>query len=718
MHPLRTIKVFLASSEEMENDRNAFGNLIRRLDDIYRKRGIHIELFEWEDTDAAYCGRRKQDEYNDEVRSSDMFIALFHRKAGAFTLEEFDVAIDEFEKTQVKPKPYVYCRVLCGGETDSAELAEFKRRLFEEMGHYWVNYSNKDSLCLHFVMQLQMVEGDKSDRLKAEGGEVTLDGVRIAGMDKLSFVADNPDYQRMSRRLEELPALIEKTRLRLEKYPDDEEFQDDLQRLLDERNQLQVEFDQQQTLMLETAQRIARLQGERITERMRRAIDAFERGDVREANVILDEAERDAARNLADYRQSKEITEQKRQTVIHSIEELLLKASTLMADATIAIQERIDKTAALYAQADEMASEVDYDKEKYQILLYDYSIFLYHYGRYKESLAVNEKLLPLTIELFGEEHGDTSICYNNIGLVLEFMGEFSRALPFLEKALAISISVHGEANPEVATTYNNIGLAYEDLGNYTRAMESYRKALSIFKKTVGEDHSGTATAYDNIGRVYGLMGDHSCALEYMEKDLAICEKVLGDEHPDTATACNNIGTEYCEMGDYPRALQFMERALAIWEKVLGEGHPNMATCYNNIGLVYDCSGDYPRSLEYTQKSLALCERILGDEHPDTASSYNNIGLVYEHMGDWDRALEFYLKSLAISEKNPGPEHPDTATCYSNIGLLHHKMGDDQRALEYLEKALVIREKKLGDKHPDTCDVRDAVHDIREALSKA
>ena len=123
MHPLRTIKVFLASSEEMENDRNAFGNLIRRLDDIYRKRGIHIELFEWEDTDAAYCGRRKQDEYNDEVRASDMFIALFHRKAGAFTLEEFDVAIDEFEKTQVKPKPYVYCRVLCDGETDSAELA-------------------------------------------------------------------------------------------------------------------------------------------------------------------------------------------------------------------------------------------------------------------------------------------------------------------------------------------------------------------------------------------------------------------------------------------------------------------------------------------------------------------------------------------------------------------------------------------------------------------
>ena len=75
MDTTRTIQVFLASSEELKNDRNTFGNLVRRLDDIYKKRGIRIKLFEWEDYDAAYNNRRKQDEYNDEVRASDMFLA-------------------------------------------------------------------------------------------------------------------------------------------------------------------------------------------------------------------------------------------------------------------------------------------------------------------------------------------------------------------------------------------------------------------------------------------------------------------------------------------------------------------------------------------------------------------------------------------------------------------------------------------------------------------
>ena len=51
---MKTIKIFLASSDELVNDRNAFGNLVRRLDKNYEQKGIRIELFEWEDYDAAY----------------------------------------------------------------------------------------------------------------------------------------------------------------------------------------------------------------------------------------------------------------------------------------------------------------------------------------------------------------------------------------------------------------------------------------------------------------------------------------------------------------------------------------------------------------------------------------------------------------------------------------------------------------------------------------
>ena len=585
---MKTIKIFLASSEELEDDRNAFGNLVRRLNKTYEKRGIHLELFEWEDYDAAYNDRRKQDEYNDEVRASDMFLAVFHRVAGKFTIEEFDVATEEFRKKGI-PKSYVYCKDLKDGDVESEELKEFKKRLFEEMGHYWSRYANRDTMQLHFVMQLQLVESSTRDALKVEDGNVVLDGQPIARMENLPFAGLNEDFQKMSARLAELPIKIEKARTKTEKYPDDEDFQDELQALLNEYNKLKDDFAEYQNNLFATAKRIAQLQGERITDRMRRAMEAFNEGKVREANIILDEAERDGEIALQEYKQSKELTEQKRQNVITSIEEILLKCSTTMADLSIAIDKRIDKTEALYAQADAMAQECDYEKEQYEKLLSDYTDFLREYAKYDRALELESQLMHLREELYGLEHPDT------------------------------------------ATSYNNIGIIYYYKGDYDRALEYYLKALVIQEKVLGEDHPYTAESYNSIGIVYYYKGDHDGALEYYFKALAISEKVLGKDHPNTASSYNCIGIVYKNKGDYDRALEYHFKALAISETVLGKDHPDTASSYDNIGVVYYYKGDYDGALEYYFKALAIQEKVLGKDHPDTQQTIDNISLVKEKM---------------------------------------------------------------------------------------
>lgn len=223
---MKTIKIFLASSDELVNDRNAFGNLVRRLDKIYEQKGIRIELFEWEDYDAAYNDRRKQDEYNDQVRACDMFLALFHIKAGRYTIEEFDVATEEFRRTGKTPKSYVYCRDLGSGEQESFELKEFKKHLFNELGHYWCKYNNQESLQLHFVMQLLLFDNNRMDDLKVEDGWVLLDNMQIAQMSNLSFVEGNNAYQQMLSELACLPQKIEKAQLRSENYPDDDDLKE------------------------------------------------------------------------------------------------------------------------------------------------------------------------------------------------------------------------------------------------------------------------------------------------------------------------------------------------------------------------------------------------------------------------------------------------------------------------------------------------------------
>ncbi|MBR2475855.1 MAG: tetratricopeptide repeat protein, partial [Bacteroidaceae bacterium] len=499
---MKTIKIFWASSEELINDHDVLANLIRKLNKSYEKRGIYLELIDGDDCEVAD---------NEKVRASDMFLALFHREFSKFVIEEFDVAKDEFKKRSF-PKTYVYCKDISEGESESEELKEFKERLINEMGHYWSRYANEDSMQLQFVMQLQLVETTNQEALKVENGNIMFDGLQVAKMENLPFAALNEDFQKMHKRLAELPEKIEKKRLRVDKYPDDEEPKDELQELLNEYNALKDSFAEYQNNLFATAKRITQLQNEQITDRMRRAMDAFNEGDVRRANTILEEAERDAEIALKEYKQSKELLEQKREKVIKSIEEILLKVDTTMADLSIDIEERINKVDRLYSQVVEIAKEIEYDKEKYANVLSKYANFLDTYALYDRALKLYSEALDIQEKVLGKEHPDTATSYNNIGVVYDNQGEYDKALEYHFKALEIKEKTLGKEHPNTASSYNNIGVVYDNQGEYEKALEYHFKALEIREKTLGKGHPDTATSYNNIGMVYYNQEEYDNAL--------------------------------------------------------------------------------------------------------------------------------------------------------------------------------------------------------------
>ena len=669
---MKTIKIFLASSEELTDDRNAFGNLVRRLDKIYEQRGIRIELFEWEDYDAAWSERGKQNEYDDQIKASDMFLALFHTKAGKYTIEEFDVATEEFRK-HASPKVYVYCKDLKDGEQETAELKEFKRKLFEEMGHYWSRYYNRDSMQLHFVMQLQLVETNGYvERLKVEDGMVVLDGMPIARMDNLQFAAGNEAYCKMNAELAALPELIEKARSRAEKYPDDEDLLDDLQQKLNRYNSLKEEFAQLQKALFETARRITIMQQERVNDMLRRAIEAFENGNLERANTILDEIAQEAEHHI-------EQLDQQRELIHQDIDVFMLQAKTVMADSSMPIDDRIKKTSSIYAKADEWAQKSALPKEKYEKLLSDYGFFLDDYAQYHEAIKVRLRLLEIRKEVYGPDHFNTSICYNNIGTTYHYAGEYTKALEYYSMAISIFEKVYGVNHPD---TYNNIGLLYAELGDYEKALEYLFKALAVRKKELSKDHPVTAISYNNIGTVYYNKGDNIKAMEYYSKSLSIFESALGTNHPNTANCYNCIGLVYSVQGNYDKALEYYNKSVSIRERVLGVNHPTTAVSYNNIGAVYYQMKKYNNALEYYHKALSIQEKNPGLNHPETANTFNNIAYVYSDEGAYEEALSYHLKSLSIREKVLGTDHPDTINTYNNIASVYLLMGKEDKAQEY------------------------------------
>ena len=605
---MKTIKIFLASSEELIDDRNAFGNLVRRLDKIYEKRGIRIELFEWEDYDAAYNYRRKQDEYNDQIKASDMFLALFHTKAGKFTIEEFDIATEEFKK-KASPKVYTYCKDLREGELESPELTEFKERLFNEIGHYWSHYNNRDSMQLHFVMQLQLVETSSAvEKLKLEEGTVMLEDMPIARLDNLQFAVGNEAYQKISAELVDLPEKIEKARLRIDKYPDDEDLRDDLQQKLNQYNKLRDEFGKLQQNLFNTARRIAHFQGECINKRIARAIEAFERGDAISANVILDEAESDAKTNLDDYLRSREITEQKRKDVISSIVELQLKCNTTMLDNRITVDERIDKVIGLYNQLDEMAKEVNYDSLKYVRLLFDYADFLRKYSFCEKAIEIYYRIEEMLDGQIETKHVYYAYLNNNMGLTFNELHHYKDALSCLEYAYDICTEVYGEVHPKTITALNNIAGVFLSQKKYEQAIEYLLRAISLCEKLGNSDRRILANSYNNIGHAYTNIMKYSTANEYFFKALEIYNRLMDDKDPEMAKIYNNIGITYLYQGESRLAKDYHRKAIQIATDKLGEWNPQLAIMYKNLGMDYNFDDDYELECEQYSKALEIIER--------------------------------------------------------------------------------------------------------------
>jgi tetratricopeptide (TPR) repeat protein len=277
---------------------------------------------------------------------------------------------------------------------------------------------------------------------------------------------------------------------------------------------LKEDFAKHQELLFNTAKRVAKLQGEEINDRIRRAMDALNEGLVREANTILNEAEVDAKNLLNEYKQSKEITEQKRQNLVISIEELSLKATSIMADASIPINKRIKQADEIYKLADTIAIEINLDEKKYLQLIIDYVDFSYIYGHYDVALEYAHQELDLQIKINGNEHQKTAFSYDYMGTLLRIKGNYTQSLDYYQKALDIFKKVLGENSPEVGGVYEDIGIVYNYICDYDSALHYFNKAMAIHTETYGSDSIEISSLYTNLGVLYNSLCDYKNALTY------------------------------------------------------------------------------------------------------------------------------------------------------------------------------------------------------------
>ena len=154
-------KIFLASSEELRDDRRAFELMIGRLNQQWRQRDFIFDLVVWENFIDAMSREGLQNEYNMAVEECDIFVMMFFTKVGRYTLEEFGTSFADIA-AGTGPRIYTYFKndfILTGDIDDSIKsLLEFKAKL-RALNHYVTEYRNTEDLQWQFSRQLEMLYG-------------------------------------------------------------------------------------------------------------------------------------------------------------------------------------------------------------------------------------------------------------------------------------------------------------------------------------------------------------------------------------------------------------------------------------------------------------------------------------------------------------------------------------------------------------------------------
>lgn len=574
------VNIFLASSiDELHEDRLAIGDYVRKLNDIYMERGVYFRLFMCEDESLAMADGRKQAEYNEDIRVSQLFFIIFFNRAGEYTLEEFEVALEQFRATG--SPAIVTCFRQGEGYNPEKSVTDFMERLDKELGHYFKVYDHIDSLKLSLLMQVKLMDLDVP--VEFRDGRAYAGGQEVLTLENLPAFVKNVDFQRLRAEYEASEAEFQAAKVR---YLADPTGDDGFIAAGEKRSKAQKALRELEEnlfrLLLDAEERGAK---DKLTPRQREAYRLLEQGKSREASAMLDMEE-----ILADAAHEEALGQQVKERLERRVDELLQKVKI---EKTL-----VDKTGRFkrIEQIYESAVALEERNHLKMRAMLEYCVYLNHFLLNK---SIHERAIDLCkrykmyMELTRDETAISDACnllgiaYSHAGCLHEAEVEYLRAKEIREKLAKENPTAFSS---RLADSYYLLSVLYSDTPD---SLDKEEEALLQVKKMYEELAKGNpevflpklADACASLGLTYAstscLIGEES-EIEFLrakgevefQNAKEIYEK-LAEENPEVflpklADICTKLGMMYRISGLRDKARAENRRAREIRAKLAEE----------------------------------------------------------------------------------------------------------------------------------------------------
>ena len=671
---MKYIKIFLASSlTEFKEDRRELGDYIRKLNNVYLKRGIYFKLIVCEDFSDSLAVERKQEDYNVEIRDSQYFYIIFGKKVGPYSVEEFDVALEQFKKTGM-PRIYTYFQKLPDENDVDESIKNFIGRLDTELNHYYSKFSHLDTIKLNILLELTRNQ-EIGGNIQFEDGTANIDGEGILSLEKIPLYSNNTSLQLL--RMEKTKKEKEFTEMLAYagSFPNDIEIKKSIENNVQERYQLQKRIKECEERMYELCIKAEELKHRyaSISWRQREALKYVDLGNYDNALRILQDAIWREEKELAKekLRQAESVKVQSWEVINDYISGKRLLINTIALSDICDDQE--EQIISIY-------QEIVPDVLTYGIQLetvYEYACFLRNHNRHNQAIRVLKQIIQ-KYEHVGKQEA-LADAYYLLACILYKVNQIEESKKYHEEALYIRTNLKEGESPEELLKYaqscNQLGYLMFRTFHFSEAEAYYADALSIQTD---------------------LQDDYRVEQKKVLRDCALTLNNL-------AVLYENDNKEDFARSMHKKALK-IRRRLAEDESVEALGY--LAMSYLNYAkFLTRNSEEFKECREYFLKAIdlynAICKKDSKYLVDCTIAEYFYACFVEHYdIGEALRLHKLVLqRRFEMSIDNSEALSSDLADSYFAVGRVQNEMGNEFEAKDMLDKAIVIK-RKLVQKAPE------------------
>ncbi|MES1260204.1 MAG: serine/threonine-protein kinase [Acidobacteriota bacterium] len=311
-------------------------------------------------------------------------------------------------------------------------------------------------------------------------------------------------------------------------------------------------------------------------------------------------------------------------------------------------------------------------------------------GRILEEKGACDRAIPVLEEAVrlrsgpAASPGSLASSLYELGNCYFYTGRYKDSEALNNRVLAMSRGLYGDRHPRVAEALVNLGAIQQDLGNYSRAEQFQRQALQITRSFYGEDHYRTASGLTLVARALVYQKRFDEAVDLLNQALAIQERVFGKVHPRVASALNELGNVAVMRGQLDRAKADFRRMGEIYRQVYGGRHYLIGIAASNLGSVFMTEKDNAKAERQFREALAMFAQTLPPDHLNTAIARIKLGRSLLRQRRFTEAEAETMAGYRILGKQANPSVSWLNSARTDLTRIYEALNQSGKAAAFRE----------------------------------